>query len=61
MMFVRFTKERYPNGYSRQDCEEQLQRAIAQHESLKRQVKENDDEIASLQRQLKQGGRREDN
>ena len=52
-----FTKTNYPSGYSRNDCLEQLKGAEAQLAFAKEQVKAITKEVATLRKELKQGGR----
>jgi hypothetical protein len=54
-----FTKTDYPIGYSRKDCDEQLQtvtnQILSTKDTLKRLVKEQ----STLRKELKDGGRME--
>ena len=53
---VPFTKENYPKGYSRKDCQEALAITEAQIDGAKAFIKRLEREAKTLRRELKQGG-----
>jgi hypothetical protein len=58
-MKIPFTQTDYPNGYSRKDCQGQLQRVEGQLCTAKAHIKALNAEAKQLRKELKQGGRDE--
>lgn len=58
-MITKFTKEHYPQGYSRQDCLSQLRLTEVQLAAAQEAAKNLAKEIKTLKQQLKQGGTKE--
>lgn len=55
--FIPFTKEHYPQGYSRKDCQEQLATVESQIDGAKKQIRKLTAEAKELRKKLKQGGK----
>ena len=59
MKLIPFTKTDYPHGYSRKDCEQQLQSVESSITEAKRNLKALNEEAKTLKQQLRKGGHME--
>ena len=59
MKLTPFTKENYPHGYSRKDCEQQLQSVESSIHEAKQHLKSLAKEQKTLKQQLRKGGHME--